>query len=220
MVTVATGFETSPLESVAVISIVVILVGFFIIYGVRSRNRRERIRDRAGLDRYRELVLFYNLTPSEQRTIQQMATTLKRPRDAYRLMERQGQFNQAAANLLGSDEITAAHVSGLRVKLGFTGHPIGAQPRSSVDIPVDSSVTVETRGGPHLEGIVIASASNAMRIRLEDDSASLAPATGVRVVYQNESGVFTFDSVVLIREDLEVALQHSEQIDKRQQRRH
>jgi len=156
MVTVASGFETSLFESVAVVSIIAVLVGFFIVYGVRARNRRERTRDRVGLDRYRELIHFYRLTPSEQRVIQQMAITLKRPRDAYRLMERQGQFNQAAVKLLNRDEITAAQVSGLRVKLGFTGRLIGAQPRSSVDIPVGSAVTMEYTGGARREGIVTA----------------------------------------------------------------
>ncbi|MFW5827371.1 MAG: PilZ domain-containing protein [Alkalispirochaeta sp.] len=220
MVTVASGFETSIFESVAVVSIIAILVAFFVAYGVRSRHRREYVRDRIGLERYRELIHLHNLTPSEQHVIQQMASTLKRPRDAYRLMERQGWFNQAAIQLLDQNEITAAQVSGLRIKLGFTGRLIGTQPQSSVDIPVESAITVEYPRGARLEGIVTASASNALRVRLEDEDTPLPPGTRAHVEYRNEAGVFTFDTVVLIREGEDALLQHSERIEKRQQRRY
>ncbi|MFW5695106.1 MAG: flagellar brake protein [Alkalispirochaeta sp.] len=220
MNTVANGFETSLFESVAVVSIIAALVVFFLVYGLRAQYRRERSGDEAGAQRYQEGVLVHRLTPSEEHLLQQLATTLKRPRDAYKLMERPGRFNLAAAELLKRDAISAGAVSALRVKLGFTGRPIGLQPRSSVDIPPSSTITVDRFSGSPIEGTVKASASNSLRVHIERSKPVPPPGTPLRVVYQNESGVFSFDTVVLIREDEDVYLQHSERIEKRQQRHH
>lgn len=221
MVTVASGFETSVVESIAVVSILVALVVFFVVYGLRMQAHRERAKEQAASERYRELAALHSLAPSEERLLDQLAGTLKRARHKHLLLESQGRFNQAASKLLSRETVTAGEISGLRVKLGFTGRPIGLQPRSSVDIPVDSAVTVERAPGATLQGLVKASASNALRVRIENSSNPPPPeGARLRIVYQNESGVFAFETVVLIREESDLYLQHSEQLEKRQQRRH
>ncbi|MEX2443004.1 MAG: PilZ domain-containing protein [Alkalispirochaeta sp.] len=219
MNTVATGFETSLVESIAVVAIVAAVVLFFVLYGLHTQYRRERVREQIAADRYRELAHLHNLTPSEERLVEQLAGALARAHDTYLLLENQGTFNQAA-EMLTRELVTAGQISGLRVKLGFTGRPIGLQPRSSVDIPAESAVTVERAPDSVLQGIVKASASNALRIRIEESERLPTEGTQLRVVYQNEAGMFAFDTVVLIREEADLYLQHSERIDKRQQRRH
>jgi hypothetical protein len=220
MNTVAVGFETSLAESIAVIAIVVALVVFLVIHGLRVQYRRERERDHEAAERYRELADALRLTPSEEQLVEQLAGTLRRPRDKHLLLESQGQFNQAAGTLLQRDTVTAGQVSGLRVKLGYTGRPIGLHPRSSVDLPVDSAVTIESATGRVLEGKVKSSASNALRVHIDHGVAPLPEGVPVQVVYQNESGRFAFDTTVLLREDLDLYLQHTEDIAKEQQRRH
>lgn len=220
MTTVASGFETSLIESIAVISIIIALVVFFVVYGLHKQRQREHARELAGAQRYRELVQRHQLTPSEEDLIQQLVDTLKRSREAYRLLESQGRFNRAAAELLSRETVTAGQISALRVKLGYTGRPIGLQPHSSVDIPLGAVVRVEQRRAGAQEATVTASPSNSLCLRVEEDSTAPAAGTQLRVVYQNESGVFAFSTVVLIREGVHLFLQHSEEIEKQQQRNH
>lgn len=220
MTTVASGFETSLIESIAVISIIIALVVFFVAYGLHKQRQREQARELAGAQRYRELVQRHQLTPSEEHLIQHLASTLKRGREAYRLLESQGRFNRAAAELLSRETVTAGQISALRVKLGFIGRPIGLQPHSSVDIPVGAVVRVEQPRAGAQEATVTASPSNSFCLRWEEDSTAPAAGTQLRIVYQNESGVFAFSSVVLIRDAGYLYLQHSEQIEKQQQRTH
>ena len=63
-----------------------------------------------------------------------------------------------------------------------------------------------------VHGQVIEAQPDALRVRLDGANTPLTDGSFVHVVYQNDAGVFEFDSAVLLREASEVQLQHAEEI--------
>jgi hypothetical protein len=218
--TVADGFVTSPYEIAAIVVIFVGLLGVFLVYALRKRRLREAQRTEANAARYRELVQMYQLSPSDEDLIARMARRLKRQDEPHVFLENQGLFNRAARLLMSEDGVSTGWVSGLRVKLRFTGKPIGMQLYSSVDIPPDSSLLLRTIRGTTFGGTVADTAKGTLHLRLGPNPPSLPRGTQLHVVYQNQSGVFEFDTAVLSAEGTELHLQHSEHIEKHQQRHH
>jgi hypothetical protein len=218
--TVADGFLTSPYEIAAIVVIFLGLLGFFLAYYLRKRRLRDAQRSEANAARYRELVAMYGLSRSDEDLVARMARRLKRQDEPHVVLENQGLFNRAAQLLMAEEGVSTGWVSGLRVKLRFTGKPIGMQLYSSVDIPPGSSLLLRTLRGTTFGGTVSDTAKGTLHLHLAADAPSLPRGTQVHVVYQNKSGVFEFDTAVLTAEGTELHLQHSEQIEKHQQRHH
>lgn len=243
----AAGFQTPIVEIVAVAVVIIGVVAGFGLYAFR-KNRIERLeRHIANAARYRELVQIHALTPTDEHTIQILARHLRDPSQKHLLLQSQGLFNQSATLALEDEAVGAGQISALRVKLGYSGRLIGLQPRSSVDIPAGSGVLVEraesarrsarvqrsasarhsarrqrsaARSSVPVPATVVGSESGTFRISVGDDAPTFPTASSVHVVYQNDAGVFEFDTVVLQRDNTVIDLQHVESIQALQQRRH
>ncbi|MFW5643586.1 MAG: PilZ domain-containing protein [Alkalispirochaeta sp.] len=170
----------------------------------------------------------YGLSRSDEEVISVLATYLRRNTAAYLLLQSQGLFNQAATLALADRVVTPGSLSSLRVRLGFTGRVVGAQLHSSVDIPPGASVLLELRRSREVPATVLSASTDTLRVTLQptsvttshNDEPRLTPGRTVRVVYQNEAGVFAFESAVLQRKGVELSLQHSEDIVSIQKRDH
>jgi c-di-GMP-binding flagellar brake protein YcgR/type II secretory pathway pseudopilin PulG len=220
MNTVASGFQTPPIEIVAVFVLIATMIAGFLLYYLGKQRAQRRRHAREDAQRYHQLAHQYSLTPTDESVISQLATYLQHSTGKHVLLHSQDVFNQAAALALEDDQVGSEQISSLRVKLGYTGRPIGMRPRSSVDIPAGSAILIETRRHTAIHGTVVDVASGALRVRLDAEDIPLAEGKPIHVVYQNEAGVFEFDSAVLLRNGIEVQIQHSEEIKTVQQRNH
>ncbi len=217
---VAAGFRTSPVEIAAFFLIVILFVVVLVSYGVRRHRVYLRRRAEEKSRRYTELVGMRNLLPTDEDIIDRLAQYLRDPSEKHLILQRQSTFNQTAALALDDNEVGPGQISALRVKLGFTGRPVGLRPRSSTEIPPSSSIILETSRDAQFEGVVTNAGTDSLRVRLKDRHSSLPTGESVHVVYQNDSGVFTFDSTVLLTDINKIQLQHSEQISSVQDRSH
>jgi len=237
----AAGFETPLIEIIATFVVIAGVILAFTVYSVRKHRHAERLRQAEEDTRYRELVQRYALSRSDEEVISVLAKYLRRNTAAYLLLQSQGLFNQAAALALADQGVAPGTLSSLRVRLGFTGRLLGAQPHSSVDIPPGAAVVLELRRSREIPATVLTAATDTLRVALQSEPAAgeigagdgavreptpvvseprLTPGRTVRVVYQNEAGVFAFESAVLKREGGELSLQHSEDIVSIQKRDH
>ncbi len=216
----ATGFETPLIEIIVFVVILVGVVALLIGYYVRRRNKARQRHAREDAERYEELVRQSGLTPYEERVVEILAGYLRRRTARHVLLQSQGAFNQAATLALDDGEVSSGDVSSLRVKLGFTGKPLGLRPQSSVEIPPGAALLIQKPRRTPVHGQVIQAQTDALRVRLDGPDTPLTEGSFVHVVYQNDAGVFEFDSAVLLRNGEEVQLQHSEEIHGVQQRAH
>lgn len=214
----ATGFETPLFEIVAIIVVVVGVIVLLAGYYLRRRNEKQRRHAREDAQRYQELVRESGLTPSQESVIGTLAQHLHRHTSKHVLLQNQGVFNQAAALASEDEEVSSGQISALRVKLGFSGTPMGMRPRSSVDIPPGAALLIQKPRRTPVHGQVIEATEDTLRVQLDDADAPLTDGSFVHVIYQNDAGIFGFDSTVLLREGEQVRLQHAEEITHVQQR--
>ncbi len=207
-------------EMIAVAAVVVGVIVAFIAYYVRRRNVEQRRHAREDAQRYHELVQQCGLTPSEESVVGTLVQHLRRNTARHVLLQNQGVFNQAATLALEDGEISASQVSALRVKLGFTGKPVGMRPQSSVELPPGAALLIQKPRRAPVHAQVIEAQSDALRVCLDGPDTPLTDGSFVHVVYQNDAGVFEFDSAVLLRDGEEVQLQHAEEISGVQLRSH
>lgn len=217
----AAGFETPIVEIVAVILVLFGLGVALVIYNYKRERKLQIQRAEASIARYNDLVLQRGLTRSDRNVLERLIAYIPRSIEPFRLLEQQGVFTRAATMALDDSEVGPGQVSALRVKLGFVGRALGMQIRSSVDLPIGASVSLQPRYGAPQSARVIQSDQTVLRVEIEDgDLTRFTGGRRIRVSYQNAAGIFSFDSAVLGREDEAVALQHSERITVQQQRRY
>ncbi|MFP4302797.1 MAG: flagellar brake protein [Spirochaetaceae bacterium] len=212
------GFRTSPFEITLVILLLLAFIMVPTIYGIRRRREQRRRRMRRAWQRYEELVDQHGLSPSEQGAVQLLSNYLEDPGRKYLVLQNQAVFNQTAALARDEEALSEGQISALRVRLGFAGSTIGAHPQSSAEIPEGSGVLVlEERQHP-VHGRVLEPTTSSFRVRLDENEREFVAGNPVKVVYQNSSGVFQFDSGVLNRIGSELELEHSERVETAQRR--
>jgi c-di-GMP-binding flagellar brake protein YcgR len=216
----AAGFRTSPVEIAAFFLIVILFVVALVSYGIHRHRVYLRRRAKENSRRYAELVVARKLLPTDEDLVDRLARYLRDPSDKHIILQSQSVFNQTAALALDDGVAGPGQVSALRVKLGFTGRPVGLRPRSSTEIPPSSPVILETAGNTRFEGQVTGAATDSLRVRLKDRHVTIPSGASLRVIYQNDAGVFNFNSTVLLKDDNEIGLQHSEEIESVQHRSH
>lgn len=223
----AAGFHTPILEIVAVIVIFLAIgIGMF-VYTRRTERAKIQRRLEAVVARYNELTEQLDLSLSDRRVIEQLATYLPPGVEPYRLLENQGVFTRAASMALDDREVGPGQISAIRVKLGFVGRSLGMRPRSSVDLPIGAALEVRTKNGRTYPVRIVGSDPAALHLAADSatdrsdtpDSPRRLPRRGaIWITYQNAAGVFSFDSAVLGHDDGGIAVQHSERIVVQQRR--
>lgn len=219
--TIREAYQASPLEIVAFILILGVLigglVGFFVYFTRSERRKHVELATRLYTEKADEL----KLAPGERELLKRMSAHLKDPANTYQLLTDEITFNAAAAALReASPDVPASSIASLRLKLGYKANRPDRAPRSSASIPEDATVLIaRSRSRKPIKAKVAEPSSRAFRVTLPAD-ARLPSGSSVEVFFQNSAGVFTFSSTVLAAGDGVAQLAHSESIRKYQKRRY
>lgn len=214
------GFSADLLEVVLVILLVLVfLVGLWLMYRHLSRREREE-RDRRAEEHFRELVQEKKLTDGEVTTLEELALFLNSSRKKYMLIQNQSLFNACAEAAIEQRYIPESRISALRVRLGFAGRGYDAPPESSAQIPVGSSVLLIQEGRPSMRGKVLEPAPTFFRVQVETQNRPFAAGTTVEVLYQDNSGLYTFTTPVKGFKNSVLYFAHSERPNRVQRRRY
>ncbi len=215
-----TGFAGSPLE----IAIVAAFVAFFfggLIYLARRRTRKEDQTRREHAEQlYKELKEKHKLTPTEEEAISQLSNYLNRPERKYVLIESQAMFNAAAGPALRDGRVSEGTLSALRVKLDYTEQATNKPPHSTADLPQGASVLVGKQKQRTIKARVLEPTETSFRLQTDVEERPFVFGTLVRVIYQNNIGIFAFTCAVEGFNEGVLSLTHDEEPDRIQRRKH
>ncbi|MFP4301613.1 MAG: flagellar brake protein [Spirochaetaceae bacterium] len=214
----ATAFSSTPVEVAMAVAFILLFVFFFALLFVRQRKAEKERQALEAQRKYREYLDSTSMSPLDRVALEELASRIRVP--GYRLFEEQGLFNRAAKAAREAGTLERAQIAALRVKLGFAGSMVGSKPSSSTEIPMDSQVLLTDRRNRRFAARVLPPTTGAFRV--EPKQRVQLPPTGspVKVVYEGDGGVFSFESHVLRNEGEIVELQHSEDLEGSQRREH
>jgi hypothetical protein len=212
------GFAGSPLEITLVAVFVALFFGLLIYAATRRSRIEDRVRKEHAEELYQELKKQRELTPTEEEAIAQLSAYLNRPERKYVLLESQSMFNAAAGPALRDGRVSEGTLSALRVKLNYTDQPTNKPPHSTADLPVGASVLVGKKKVRTIKAHVLEPTETSFRLQTDFEERPFVFGTLVRVIYQNNIGIFAFDCAVEGFEEGVLSLTHDEE-PKRVQRR-
>jgi hypothetical protein len=218
---VSGAYQTSPLEVILGVLLVMALLASLVVHAVvrsgRDRSRQIALSRRLLAEKTEQL----GLTQSHRHLLGRMQRYLKDETQVHLLVTDEIAFNAAAAKVREHDEASAQSVAALRVTLGFHGRRTKRAPRSSAMIPAgDSVMIVRNRYRQPIKARVLAPHPEAFRARLMDHRGQLPAGSAVDVYYHSNAGVFTFNATVLTGDAHEVRLTHAEELTRYQNRRY
>jgi c-di-GMP-binding flagellar brake protein YcgR len=214
------GFAGSPFEITLVALFVVLFFGGLAYFATRASRREERTRKEHANALYEELKEHHHLTPTEEDAIARLSKHLNRPERKYVLLQSQAMFNAAATTALREGAVSEGTISALRVKLDYTDQPTNKPPHSTADLPKGSAVLVTKKEQRSVKARVIDPTETEFRLQTELERRPFAFGTLVRVVYQNNIGIFAFNCAVEGFEDGILSLTHDEEPERVQRRQH
>ncbi|MFP4115067.1 MAG: PilZ domain-containing protein [Spirochaetota bacterium] len=214
------GFSASPVEIVAFVLVIAVLISFLIWYASRTRRRERRRRVAIANRRYEEMRGELALSNTDAEALERLSHYLRKPEQKPLLLQNHTVFNDCAERALADDTAGSGEVAALRVRLGFGGSPAGAQPESSTEIPAGSGVIVIDNHDRMISGRVREPTPSAFRIDTDRDAPRVTTGTFVEVVHQNGSGIYQFGSAVLSNPPGEMTLSHAEGLRRVQRRRY
>lgn len=214
------GFNPSAIEITIFVVLLVAFIAGLVWYAAVTRRRRRRRRIAASRRRYDELLSELGLSRSDHGTLDLLRDELEDEDQQHLMLTNHTVFNGCAERALEAGTVGAGEVSALRVRLGFGGEPAGREPESSAEIRPGSGVLVIDRHDHAHSGQTGEPAPDRFRVRLEPDEEAPPTQSVVDVVYQNGSGIYRFQSVVLTRDGNEIGLEHAEGLERVQRRRY
>ncbi|MFW5785626.1 MAG: PilZ domain-containing protein [bacterium] len=215
-----TGFAGSPLEIAVVAAFVTFFFGGLIFLASRRTRREERVRRERAEKLYEELKEKHKLTPTEEEAISQLSTYLNRPERKYVLLESQAMFNAAATPALRDGKVSEGTLSALRVKLDYTEQATNKAPHSTADLPKGASVLVGKQKQRTIKARVIEPTETSFRLQTDVQERPFVFGSLVRVIFQNNIGIFAFTCAVEGFNEGVLSLTHDEEPDRIQRRKH
>lgn len=214
------GFAASTVEILIVAAFVVLFFGALIIWARRRAREESRVRREHAEELYQQLREERELTHSEDDAIQVLSQYLNHPERKYVLLQSQSMFNAAAASALRDAAVSEGTVSALRVKLDYTDAASNRPPHSTADLPIGAAVLVGRKKQRTVKGRVLEPTQASFRIQTDQEERPFVFGTLVRVIYQNNIGIFAFSCAVEGFEDGVLALTHDEEPEQVQRRRY
>lgn len=212
------GFSSTPGELILALAALIVFFGGLIIYFVVKSRQAARERIAKAEEAYREHVEQFPLTPSDEDAIEAMARHLNAPERKYLLLVSQGIYNSCAERALEAGEVAEQQVAAIRVKLGFAGRHTTKPPASTTEIPSGAAVLLHQEGESSVRGRVVEHEPTALNVELDEGAREFTYGSAITILYQTNSGIFAFESVVQSREGRQLRLAHDEE-PKRMQRR-
>ena len=214
------GFTPSPTEITIFVVILVVFAGLLIAYSSATRRRERRRRIAISERLYRRRLEELGLSRSDEECLETLYRFWKQPERGYLPLQNHTVFNDCAGRAMAEGAIGEGQVSALRVRLGFSGQPAGAEPESSGEIPVGSGVVLADSHDRMIRATVMDPTPSSFRVSTDEDAPRLTSGSLVEVVYQNGTGVYRFESSVLANPPGEMHLSHAEGIERVQRRRY
>jgi hypothetical protein len=214
------GFAGSPFEITIVILFVLLFFGGLVYLATRRSRREERARKEHANALYEELKAHHQMTPTEDDAIAQLSKHLNRPERKYVLLQSQAMFNAAATSALREGDVSEGTISALRVKLNYTDQPTNKPPHSTADLPNGAAVLVPKKEQRSVKARVMKPTETEFRLQTDQQRRPFAFGALVRVIYQNNIGIFGFTCAVEGFEDGILSLTHDEEPERIQRRQH
>ena len=213
------GFTPSSTEITIFVVVVVAFVAVLIAYSTATRRRERRRRIVMSERRYRGQLEELGLSKSDEECLETLYRFWQ-PERKYLLLQNHTVFNDCAERAMADGAIGEGQVSALRVRLGFSGQPVGAELESSAEIPAGSGVVLADSHDRMIRARVMEPTPSSFRVSTDEDAPRLTTGSLVEVIYQNGTGVYRFDASVLANPPGEMELSHAERVERVQRRRY
>lgn len=214
------AFTADFIEIVLLVSLVLLFVlGLLLFYRRLTRREREE-QERRAEAYFRKLIQDKQLTEAEARTVEELSQFLNSKLKRYMLLQHQSIFNACAEAAIEQEVISETRIAALRVRLGFAGRKFDAPPDSSAQIPEGSSVLLIREGEPSVRGKVLAPEPTHFRVRVDTERRPFASGSTVEVLYQDNSGLYTFVTPVKGYRENVLYMEHTERLSRVQRRQY
>jgi c-di-GMP-binding flagellar brake protein YcgR len=218
---VAEAYRASPLEILAIVFSLLVLLGGLVVYtAMRGRRQRKHSAD-LSKQLYDQKSKELRLTTEHHELLALMTKYLRDPTRVHQLLTDEVAFNAAAAHLRENHEATPQDVASLRLALGYRSIRTDRSLKSSAQIPEGATVLVaRNRYKKPFKAKVRAPEAERFLITLVDDGSRAPVGAAVDIYFQNSAGVFTFRTSVMEEKGRDISLLHSEEIKRYQKRRY
>ncbi len=206
--------------------IVLILVGLLLIgiglltYAWKTdRRKKEEARQRAQAQ-FQELARRVRLTPAEVATIDILSAYLANPLRKFVLLRNQSSFDHCTTLAVHEGRITADEIAPLRFKLEFVGPREGRHISSSTEIPEGAAVLIIKDIRPPERATVLPPDPTAFQVEMERPELAYAEDAQIAVIFNDDTGVYRFESTVSKHLGPILSIHHSEDLEQLQRREH
>ena len=214
------GFSPSSVEIVLFVLLVIAFFGGLVWFAAVSRRREERRQIAAAERRYEQLVDSMGLSPSGRATVERLTGYLRDRREKHLLLQNHTVYDRCVDRAVRDGAVSGGEAAALRVRLGFSGEPSGAEPDSSTEIPPGSGLAIVDAHDRTIPARLLEHTPSSFLVETDEEAPRLTSGNLVEVVYQNGSGVYRFESGVLANPPGRMELSHAEELERVQRRRY
>lgn len=216
----SSGFRRTPQE---ILLFVLLLAGFLALLVAIyffQRTWRGLLRRKRTVALFRSVTEEKQLSPEEQRTLQDMARTLPGWRQFLgRVAADVHTFNRAAGRYLDRSPEKEAMVAALRLKLGFNRFDGDRTIRSSAELDEGTRVYLRKDREHSYPGTVSAQNPDSVVLRITGNGDRPVKGDRLQIYFMRKNGVFYFTTRVKQAYDDILRLEHSEEIARVQRRK-
>lgn len=160
------------------------------------------------------------LGPAEERILARLGWLFRNPNSRYKLLTDQGLFVRAARRALKEGLATQRELLALAKAAGFSIDRIDSESMSTLKLPSGVEVSVADHGMKSGAGSLVTNHPDALRIRLKIGETSYNLGTRLDVVCNSNRGLYRFSSIVIGNKGKTLDLQHTDEIESVQRRKH
>lgn len=220
---IAEAFAVNPQEvllaNLVILAFLILLVFPSLIHAILSYLRQKTLAEKAYLGIVKEL----NLSPEELQILEKLVHyTQGGVREKHLLVLRSNVFNNAVKRLLGKEDVPAALLAALRMKLGFVQWGKEGPVHSTAELPKGLRLYILPKDGLEFYAQIVHQTPFALIVKKEDKERELpAHMAWVLVFFERINGIFSFSTMVKKVENGNIIhLAHAEKIIQNQHRRY
>lgn len=220
---VAEAFAVDPQEvilvNVFILSFLILLILPSLVHAMIIYTRQKALAEKT----YTSVTKDLNLTPEELRILEKLVRyTHGGVKDKHLLVLKANVFNNAVKRLSGREEIPAALLASLRLKLGFVFWSKEGAVHSTAELPKGLRLYILPKDGSEFYAKIIHQTPFNLLVKKEDPDRDLPTQMAwVLVFFERTNGIFSFSTLVKKVENGSIIhLAHSEKIIQNQHRRY
>jgi competence protein ComGC len=219
----AEAFAANPGE---VLLVNILLIVFLTLVFVPSllHTALKYLRQKAQAKKtYQSVIKKYNLSLEELQVLNKLTRHVQGGLKKKQLLVLKASvFNHAVKALLAKENVPAALITALRLKLGFVAWSNDGPVHSTAELPKGLRLYILPKNGREFYARLIQQTSACLLVRKEDKEKTLpAGLAWVIVFFEKSNGIFSFSTLVKkVENDTILYLTHSEKIVQNQHRRY